>query len=279
MAFEYCECCRRNDADRIKSWETSYNFDSDTRCVDGRENKERRRVRFADADGLAISEVRVIHETSDEPPDLGLLITQNCVDNKLSRDEPASHLVVNFTQPAASYLSFREKVMKNCVSLENVVVRDNFKLVGTIKVKNTACNKAVTVRCTFDCWSSSQDIAAKATNSDQSTFGLFVTFTFEINVPSTVSTKHGAIQLAVCYMADGQDFWDNNDDQNYVIDVESQLRQEQSIYTGGMNAHMWTGSRVNGTSVKRDSVFAFEPATSWSEFAGWSDLHSESPYW
>jgi len=276
--------CRRNDADRIRSWETSYNCDSDMGCSNTGENEDRRRVTFADAAGLALSEVRVIHETSDDPPNLGSRVVQNCFDNervnKLASSQAVSHLVVNFTQPAASYLSFREKLMTHCVSLENVVVRDNFKLVGTVKVKNIACNKTVSIRCTFDSWSSSRDVAAKPVSSEQSTFGLFVTFTFEVIVPSTVSMTHGAIQFAVCYMADGQEFWDNNNSENYVIDVQSELsHQQQSSYVGGMNTHTPMGSRGRGVPVTRESVYSFEPSTSWSEFAGWSDLVTESPYW
>lgn len=273
--------CRRNDADRIRSWETSYKCDTDMGCP---ENGDRRRVKFADDAGLSLSEVRVIHETSDDPPDLGSHIVQNCFNNervnKLTSSQAVSHLVVNFTQPAASYLSFRERLMSDCVSLENVVVRDNFRLVGTVKVKNIACNKSVSIRCTFDSWSSSQDIAAKAVSGEQSTFGLFVTFTFEVTVPSTVSTTHGAIQFAVCYMADGQEFWDNNNCQNYMIDVQSEVSHEQqSAYAGTMSTHTRTGSGARGIPVKRDSVYSFEPSTSWSEFAGWSDLVSGSPYW
>lgn len=241
-------------------------------------------MRFADVAGLALSEVRVIHETSDDPPDLGSHIVQNCFDNdrvnKLPSGQAVSHLVVNFIQPAASYLSFREKLMAHCVSLENVVVRDNFKLVGTVKVKNIACNKTVSIRCTFDSWLSTQDIAAKPVSSEQSTFGLFVTFTFEVNVPSSVSMTRGAIQFAVCYMADGQEYWDNNSCQNYVIDVQSELScEQQSTYAGGMNAHSRIGSRAMEIPVKSESVYSFEPSTSWSEFAGWSDLVNESPYW
>lgn len=251
--------------------------------LNARENKDRHKVTFADDAGLALSKVRVIHETSDDPPDLGSYVMQNCVNNehvnKLTSGHSASHLVVNFSQPAASYLSFREKVMTDCVSLENVIVRENFKLVGTVKVKNVACNKAVTVRCTFNSWSSYQDIAAKPVSSEQSMFGLFVTFTFELVVPSSVSTTHGAIQLAVLYEADGQEFWDNNNGENYVVDVQSEVSHEQGTYPGAFGAHGRIGNSATGASVKRDSVYSFEPSTSWSEFAGWSDLVSESPYW
>jgi len=245
-------------------------------------------VTFADTAGLALSKVRVIHETSDVPPDLGSYLTQNGLSNehvsKLTLSQPAFHLVVNFLQPAASYMSFREKVMTDCVSLENVIVRDNFKLVGTVKVKNIACSKAVTIRCTFDSWSSDQDVEAKPVNSEQARFGLFATFTFEVVVPSNVSTKRGAIQFAVCYVADGQEFWDNNNGQNYVIDVMSEVSHRESVHT--FNAHTKSGNtdtvdaqmpRYNNT--RRDSVYSFEPSTSWSEFAGWSDLVGESPYW
>ena len=280
----FCVVCRRNDADRIRSWESSYYCDSD--ALKRREHDDCRKVKFADSAGLALSKVRVIHETSDEPPDLGSYVMQNCINsehvNKLSSSKSASHLVVNFTQPAASYLAFREKVMANCVSLENVVVRDNFKLVGTVKVKNIACNKSVTIRYTLNSWSSCEDVAAKPVSSEQSRFGLLVTFTFEVTVPSTVSMAHGAIQLAVCYLADGQEYWDNSNGQNYVIDVQSDVSHEQSFaYTGSMNTQALggMGNSVPGASVTPESVYSFQRSTSWSEFAGWSELVGESPYW
>jgi len=251
-----------------------------------REIDDRRKVKFADSAGFALSKVRVIHEMSDEPPDLGSYVMQNCVNsehvNKLSSNKSASHLVVGFAQPAASYLAFREKVMTSCVSLENVVVRDNFKLVGTVKVKNVACNKFVTIRYTLDSWSSCEDVTAKPVSSEQSRFGLFVTFTFEVTVPSTVSTARSAIQLAVCYVADGQEFWDNNNGHNYGIDVQSDVSREQSFaFSGSVNVQPLNGvgNSVPGASVKHESVYSLQHSTSWSEFAGWSELVSESPYW
>ncbi|MRA76055.1 hypothetical protein GH890_32010, partial [Bacillus thuringiensis] len=60
-------------------------------------------------------------------------------------------LVLNFSQPASNYLAFRERLESGLVSLENVVLRD-YTIAGTIKVKNAAFEKVVTVRHTFDSW-------------------------------------------------------------------------------------------------------------------------------
>lgn len=235
---------------------------------------------FADAAGLTLSKVRVIHESSDDPPALDSLIAQKPAHADEQGNRSAAHLVVKFSQPAASYMAFRQKVMTDCVSLENVIVRDNFKLVGTVKAKNVACSKAVTLRYTVNSWSSFEDVAAKSVNSEASTFGLFVTFTFEVDIPSNVSTAPGAVQFAVCYVADGQEYWDNNNGQNYVIDVQSESSPEKrGLYAAGANSQAWVGRNATGVSMPRESVYSFEPSTSWSEFAGWSDLVSESPYW
>lgn len=277
--FGLTKCTNRsNDADRVKSWQSAYNCANDSCSCPVKESskKVRRKVVFADDAGRELTEVLIIPETSDEPPVLRLdcmSISRNvAIENKANVKETVS-LAINFPQPAADYLEFYNKVSRCCVSLENIIVRDSLVLVGSIKIKNSASDKRVFVRITYDGWSSNHDVAA----SFAAPFGQFETYSFEITVPSDINSSIAdRIQFAVCLCADGHEYWDNNGGHNYKVTVETKYLHADCDSVDG--AKPINGYR-NGY-LDRASAFTFDHSPpSFPSYSGYNSVDPGSPYW
>ncbi|GAB1604902.1 protein phosphatase 1 regulatory subunit 3B-like [Argonauta hians] len=175
--------------------------------------KQKKRVSFADCFGLALVNIRVMTEPSDVPPIVRPEILSSLTKGSSASVVSTPPLKMCFTQPAADYLAFRDRVEKNFVSLENVILKD-YQVTGTIKVKNIAFEKHVYIKYTFDSWETSEEIDAAYLNTEGCS--VFDTFTFEINVPTDFDINKRII-FAVAYKAKGKEFWDNNDSKDYII--------------------------------------------------------------
>ncbi|XP_067613375.1 protein phosphatase 1 regulatory subunit 3B [Eurosta solidaginis] len=197
--------------------------DTGTTCLNCKcleQSRCRKRVIFADDDGQPLTEVRVMSEPSNVPPKWSTKFLEQ-IRQGLVSPHPADQWTVDFKQPASDYLSFREKIDRNFVSLENVIVKDEESIVvGTVKVKNVSFEKEVVVRVTWDDWKSQQDIFCTfARTFGQATFAhvVFDTFSFKITLPP--SSKR--LEFCICYRANNQEHWDNNGDKNYTITKRS----------------------------------------------------------
>lgn len=123
-----------------------------------------------------------------------------------------------FQQPASDYVAFRRKLDLNAVSLENVIIREaDHGVTGTVKVKNLAYDKEVIVRASSDAWKTHEDI--HCTFVDQPGNGplvalvLYDTFRFKLTLP----VKSDEIQFCVRYKVGVDEYWDNNEEKNYVL--------------------------------------------------------------
>lgn len=160
---------------------------------------------------------------------------------------------LNFAQPAADYFNFKKRLDNNFVSLENVLL-NSFKINGTIKVKNNNFHKYVFLRCSFNGWSSYEDIQTQfvsydfysSPNSTSLFFGgtnyheianpqhkEYDTFRFEFQLPKTVKSTidsnninnsnniTASIQFCICYRSgagsETREYWDSNEGKNYEI--------------------------------------------------------------
>ena len=239
---------------RISSWESYYDCDVSVLESDD-ENPAAvglsRKVSFADR----LESVRIIEESPDEPP--WTLCQDTAVEESaddVAADEP--RLVLNFTQPAADYLTFRNTVETQLVSLANVVVK-KYRVSGTVRVKNIAYEKSVVVRRSFDGWTSFSDVIATYQVDDDERFD---TFAFVIDCPPN-QPPGSKLQFAVRYTAGGVDYWDSNRGENFEV-----------LYLSGSSAD-------NYVSFQNPPVFSGRYSNSlWSEYSGWSDIDS-SPYW
>nr|XP_033772848.1 protein phosphatase 1 regulatory subunit 3B isoform X2 [Geotrypetes seraphini] len=192
------------------------------------ENKVKKRVSFADHRGLALTMVKVFSEF-DDTLDIPFNITE-LIDNivGLSTVEKDS-FVLDFAQPSADYLDFRNRLQADCVCLENCMLKDK-AIVGTVKVKNLAFNKSVSIRMTFNTWKTFMDYECQYVKdtyagSDRDTFS------FDISLPERIQS-HERLEFAVCFKCDGKVYWDSNKGQNYRI-IRSELKFVQETNHSG----------------------------------------------
>ncbi|XP_037933033.1 protein phosphatase 1 regulatory subunit 3B isoform X2 [Teleopsis dalmanni] len=193
--------------------------DSDNKSA-GEQSRSRKKVIFADDEGLSLTEVRVMSEPSNVPPYWSMKFLEQITQGLVS-PHPADQWTVDFKQPASDYLTFRQKIDSNFVSLENVIVKDEESIVvGTVKVKNIGFEKEVIVRVTWDDWKSQQDIFctfARAYGPSTCAHVVFDTFAFKITLPP--SSKR--LEFCICFRAKDKEYWDNNDGTNYTITKRS----------------------------------------------------------
>lgn len=225
----------------------------------------RKRVSFADCFGKPLTEVRLMRESSDEPPRINPQLLACITQGATARVTDKPPLKLAFNQPACDYLAFRENVDKNCVSLENVLLND-YTVQGTIKVKNISFEKSVYVRWTTDFWETFEDTQANYVPGPGDVPGrpsCFDTFQFQFEVPTTSDTNKN-VQFAVCYRTSEGEFWDNNSGTNYIMLWEKYTEPSPSC--------------LNNTNNNKSNPFFFGP-NDLSEFACWNHVDSTTPYY
>ncbi|KAK7110798.1 protein phosphatase 1 regulatory subunit 3B-like isoform X2 [Littorina saxatilis] len=226
--------------------------------------KMRKRVVFADHCGKALAQVRIMSEASDEPPNFKpeLLAAITHGEQASITDKPP--LKLTFTQPASDYMAFRDKLEKNLISLENVILND-YTVQGTIKVKNVSFQKRVLVRYTSSSWESHTDIVTTYNPGPADVPGRpsqYDTFTFSFEVPPNADASK-KVEFAVCYEADGVQHWDNNDGQNYGVVWDTYQPPAPAPVTSNDN---------------NNNPFIFGP-TSLADFACWHHIDGSTPYY
>ncbi|XP_054707766.1 protein phosphatase 1 regulatory subunit 3C-B-like [Uloborus diversus] len=223
----------------------------------------KKRVWFADDKGLALTHVKIMSEPSNCPPrwtdEFLAQVTKGVKPNPTS----GVNWVAQFSQPASDYLEFRDRLQRQCVSLENVIIREgDDNVTGTIKVKNLAFDKEVFVRITFDRWSSSKDITATFVPTGvEGGVSQYDTFSFTMSIPPSAA-KFETVEFCVCFRTSGVEYWDNNNGNNYKIAAVNRKSQTPSLFIG---------TQFNDVNLVN--------LDSWSEFASWRNLLTEGPYW
>nr|XP_016934700.1 protein phosphatase 1 regulatory subunit 3C [Drosophila suzukii] len=240
--------------------------DSETNCELSRGPKKH--VIFADDEGLSLTEVRVMSEPSNVPPYWSMKFLEQITQGLVS-PHPPDQWTVDFKQPASDYLSFRQKIDRDFVSLENVIVKDEESIVvGTIKVKNIDFEKEIIVRVTWDDWKSQQDIFctfARAYGPTTCAHVVFDTFSFKITLPP--SSKR--LEFCICYRTNETEYWDNNDGKNYTISKRSPFYYNAlSPYDKGQNRN--SSQQIRSTLT--DALAKVQNPNGWHQ-------ESHTPYW
>ncbi|XP_005105568.1 protein phosphatase 1 regulatory subunit 3B [Aplysia californica] len=222
-----------------------------------------KKVSFADHKGLALAQVRLVKEGPDEPPQLNpeMLSSLTLGANADVTCKPPIRLC--FSQPASDYLAFRDKISRNLVSLENVILRD-YSVEGTIKVKNITFEKRVFVRLSLDEWESFEDFEGTFVPGPGLSYSdPYDTFSFTMEVSPTFDVSK-QLQFAVCFEENGQQHWDNNDGANYCI-VSEHYGQHTAMPPAGPTFNpRWLPEKRTDT---------------WAEFSVWRDVDSHGPYY
>ncbi|XP_075163935.1 glycogen binding subunit 70E isoform X2 [Haematobia irritans] len=212
-------CLHKSSNETVEVTDKDTNTDDTQKCSENKSHS-RKKVIFADDEGLSLTQVRVMSEPSNVPPYWSVKFLEQ-ITQGLVTPHPADQWTVDFKQPASDYLAFRQTIERDFVSLENVIVKDEESIVvGTVKVKNISFAKEVIVRVTWDEWKSQQDIFCtynRAYGPATSAHVVFDTFSFKITLPPSSSR----LEFCICFRADGNEFWDNNGGKNYTISKRS----------------------------------------------------------
>ncbi|CAF1235349.1 unnamed protein product [Rotaria sordida] len=192
-------------------------------------NKQQKKVvRFADKLGLDLETIRYMtppdHSTNSFMSEFTQLHSIKNQNNSIRSPFSLSstHLnqynliSKNFTSPTNIFPLIYEKQ----VILECLYTKDSIAY-GTIRVHNLNYNKNVFVRLTYNEWKTFNNIQAYyLTSYSNNNTDVFI---FEINLAkfnnNDDKTKLKRILFAICLQTMGKEFWDNNQQSNYVLDV------------------------------------------------------------
>ncbi|XP_060073817.1 uncharacterized protein LOC132553578 [Ylistrum balloti] len=176
--------------------------------------RRKKMVRFADAMGLDLEDVRHVLN-ADAPPKIppsamkdlhpGLEVDRKTIGNR--------YLTACFQQPGASD-DFLKRVLTRKVCLENAVVT-NLTITGIIRVANLGFHKFCRVRYSTNGWITFHDIAASYVKN--SCDGPTDRFSFSIVAPADFGL-HARLEFALSYRVNDAEYWDNNEDSNYVFE-------------------------------------------------------------
>ncbi|XP_062976795.1 protein phosphatase 1 regulatory subunit 3D [Elgaria multicarinata webbii] len=185
----------------------------------------RNRVRFADALGLELAEVKVFQAGEDPSIPLHVLsrlsINSDLCCSRLDLEFNMQCLVPEFQQPADCE-DFSSRLQHQRVCLERVSSSD-LGLNGTIKVINVAFEKQVTVRYTFNHWKGQHEVSAQwhSTVPGQDEREQVDVFTFFLPLPPFLLQLSSVVEFAVFYRVNGQEYWDSNQGKNYNLTCRS----------------------------------------------------------
>ncbi|KAB7498965.1 Protein phosphatase 1 regulatory subunit 3B [Armadillidium nasatum] len=150
--------------------------------------KEKKKVSFADMTGGNLTHIKIITERPDCPPrwSQDFLEQSNLqLTGGAKAEAISSEWALTFSQPASDYLSWKSKLERGNVALENVVINESESLLsGTVK-RQVHLTTSTTL----------------------------LHFQYPFLAPS-IADK---IEFCICYETDGCQFWDNNNDKNYVV--------------------------------------------------------------
>jgi len=180
---------------------------SEVESVDGDELSTRKivrkkRVSFADHFGLELAYVQQREGQAAQDEDTEVW--------KHFHSSPCSNFCFHF---CLTPVSERRRLSPN-VWLKNIFFLDMSSILVVVEVHNIAYEKTVFARCTFDSWESFEDIPASYVVD--SCDGCKDEFVLSIHVPRCFQSCR-EIQFAICYRVEGHEFWDNNDQRNYII--------------------------------------------------------------
>lgn len=222
--------------------------------------KEKKKVIFADNLGKQLAQIKLITERPDCPP----FWTQDFLaklTGGIAPDSPTNEWEIAFSQPIADYISFKNKLETENVTLENVMIETKGIpfVKGTITVRNISFHKEVCVRYTTNSWASTTDVIATYVPSPPTAaaYDHYDRFSFELPLPHLAESDK--LEFCIKFSCDGVEYWDNNNGKNYtVISFRSKKSENRPAGTGSYGNHS---------------------GNNWSEYASWKQEDLSAPYW
>lgn len=241
----------------------------------------KKRVVFADMKGMSLTAIHVFsnfdddfYQKNDELQfDLSDLEAAT-LDLKITTRQP---LALDFKQPSVDYLDFRNRLLQNSVCLESCSLLER-SLSGTIKVRNIGFEKSVLVRITYDSWSSFTDVDCTYMNNVYSCQDTD-TFTFSLELPAQVQPQK-RVEFCICYRAQGQSFWDNNDGANYGLKHVGLSGEDLPPPPPALPSSPFQSKPGKMPEVEYDQFGS--PRMSSGMFPGWQSwgqVNTSVPYW
>lgn len=178
----------------------------------------RHRVRFADALGLELAQVKVFQAGDDPAVPLHVLsrlaIASDLGCSSQELEFTLQCLVPDFSPPVDAP-DFQARLQRQLVCLERVTCSD-LGISGSVRVRNVAFEKQVVVRYTFSGWRSAHEVAARW-RGPAGTQGTEDVFAFGFPVPPFMLARGSLVHFALRYRVAGREYWDNNDGRNYSL--------------------------------------------------------------
>ncbi|EFO90194.1 hypothetical protein CRE_18348 [Caenorhabditis remanei] len=236
-----------------------------------------KRVRFADSLGLDLENLQyfVKEDLSSSPQQFSIHFSsipssssppQLPAFTKTLINQPAPRLVLhNFPYRSEHEYNLKTRESKVCVS---ALRASGSSIVGQVNLLNVAFDKVVVVRYTTNGWETQDQIVANYSHR------LFATedidaFNFTIAIP--VKLTEGKCEFCVQYQVAGEEFWDNNEGQNYVVNVSLKAASPFSQRYG-------TVPHENRSMVPRGSSTRRQQQRRWGRSLEESDEEKEMAY-
>ncbi|RWS14441.1 glycogen-binding subunit 76A-like protein [Dinothrombium tinctorium] len=203
-----------------------------------RDPQRRKSVRFADALGLNLESIHLIHGGQPNVPTSAfshLKISDDLNGFTSQYKDMVSQfpfwpyhtssnnilkLVPDFIEPF-TLVDFLDRVRSQKVCLQNYFVTNletHVNINCIILVINLSFEKSVKVRYTKDNWKTWNDVTAKyVPNSNNGWSDKFMA-EFSLNTDSSSDLVPGQkVSFAICFTVDGKEYWDNNLGSNYTF--------------------------------------------------------------
>ncbi|KAK3562964.1 hypothetical protein QTP86_012190 [Hemibagrus guttatus] len=184
--------------------------------------KAKKKVVFADSKGMSLTAVRVFSPCENKKSNM---LEQFHIPKLEGALNPVQSRILEFRQPAAEYVDFRNRLMKNSVCLESCTLQGR-TLTGTVKVQNLSFKKSVHVRITFDSWKSHRDVECTFMN-DVCRCRDTDTFSFVIEIPARVPPQDD-VEFCVSYTSAGE-----NSFELHSVDLELETFGEADLRPTG----------------------------------------------
>lgn len=198
-------------------------------------------VRFADVLGLDLEAIRHFAKDDDAPivpqsafADLKIQTALPSFSWAVSNPGAASsgcYFVLQFEQPGTNP-HFLDIVRQQKVCLEDAVVND-LRVTGVVRVLNLGFEKLVQVRYTTTEWATHTDLTADYVPS--SCDGFSDKFSFILDLPHLSPGQR--LVFALKYVANGQEFWDNNSGENYALKCQAKSPDQETTTSGPRWSH------------------------------------------
>lgn len=182
-------------------------------------NKPKKSVRFCD--NASLENVRLFLKT--QMP-------------KACRSDPTcSKQSYTYRLKKTNWPTSNSSKQRNAVRLEDIQLTNN-QLIGTCQVANLAFEKHVLVRYSLDEWSTYKEVDAIYQEPIANSANTWDRFRFKLANISLNTKHHETLYLAVKYSVSGREFWDNNDNKNYQLDILPQVQLYQDEFSSSSSS-------------------------------------------